>query len=291
MIHKLHIKKPHLKKKPTLITVGILLLVALSYFSYGYFFFQSTDDAYVQAHTSLLAARIPGTVQQVMVDENYKVRQGQLLIQLDDRDNRAARDQAEADLGAATSDAESARIKYERYQKLIKTNAISRQQFDDQAAVYSSQSKKMKSLEAALKTAELRLSYTKIVAPTDGTIGRKSVEPGMVISPGQALLGFVEGHERWVTANFRETELKGVEPGKKARVEVDSISGKTFQGEVESIAPHTGATFALLPPDNATGNFTKVVQRVPVRIKLAGLSPDEVDLLQSGLSAVVTVRK
>jgi membrane fusion protein (multidrug efflux system) len=291
MIHKLHLKKPHLKKKPTIISLGLVGLIAAGYFGYRYFFFQSTDDAYVQAHTSLLAARIPGTVQQVFVDENYKVKQGQTLVQLDDRDYRAARDQAQGDLGSAKADADSSEIKFHRYEKLIGTHSISQQQYDDQAALYFSQAKKVKSLEAALETAELRLSYTRIVAPTDGIIGKKSVEPGMVISTGQALFGFVEGHDRWVTANFRETELDGVDPGKKATVAVDSISGKTFHGEVESIAPHTGATFALLPPDNATGNFTKVVQRVPVRIKLAGLSPEEIDQLQSGLSAVVTVRR
>lgn len=291
MIHKVRFKKPQFRKKPTLIALGALGVAGLLYFGYRHFFFQYTNDAYVQAHTSMIAPRIPGTVERVFVEENNKVRKGQLLVLLDDRDYRAAADQKAGDLASARADAHVAEIKYRRYQKLLSSRSIPRQQYDDAAADFSSKVGKVRSLEAELEAARLRLSYTRIVAPTDGTVGKKSVEPGMVISTGQPLLGFVEGNERWVTANFRETELKGVTPGKKAKVSVDSISGKTFQGEVESIAPHTGATFALLPPDNATGNFTKVVQRVPVRIKLAGLSPQEIDLLQSGLSAEVTVRK
>jgi membrane fusion protein (multidrug efflux system) len=291
MIHHVRFRKPRLKKKPTLIGVGVLVLLVACYVGYRYLFFQSTNNAYVEAHTSLLSARIPGTVERVFVDENFSVKKGDVLILLDDRDYRAAADQAEADLEQARADAENAATKYRRYEKLWKSRSIPEQQYDDQSAEYRSRTKRVASLEAALETAKLRLSYTRIVAPSDGVVGKRSVERGMVITAGQALFGFVEGHLRWVTANFRETELDGVVPGKKAKVKVDSISGRTFTGEVESIAPHTGATFALLPPDNATGNFTKVVQRVPVRIKLAGLSQEDISLLQSGLSAEVSVRK
>ena len=106
-----------------------------------------------------------------------------------------------------------------------------------------------------------------------------------------AFEGFVEAKDRWIMANFKETDLSDFHLGSKATVTVDAIPHKTFAGEVESVSPSTGATFALLPPDNATGNFTKVVQRIPVRIKLKDLQPDEVDHLQAGLSAVVSVNK
>ena len=134
-------------------------------------------------------------------------------------------------------------------------------------------------------------SYTKIIAPSDGIIAKKSVEKGAFVGVGTPLLGFVQAKERWVVANFKETDLASIHIGSKSTVDVDAIPSKTFSGEVESISPSTGATFSLLPPDNATGNFTKVVQRVPVRVKLKDLTNDDVDRLQAGLSAVVSISK
>jgi len=112
----------------------------------------------------------------------------------------------------------------------------------------------------------------------------------MVVPAGQALFGFVSSKDRWVTANFKETQLASIKPGQKVTVEVDAVSGKKFQGEVDSIGSATGSTFTLLPPDNSTGNFTKVVQRVPVKIKLLNLTPADINRLADGLSAVVSVR-
>jgi membrane fusion protein (multidrug efflux system) len=105
------------------------------------------------------------------------------------------------------------------------------------------------------------------------------------------LIGFIDGGSRWVTANFKETEIEGVKVGAKADVDVDAISSRKFHGIVESISSATGATFTLLPPDNATGNFTKVVQRVPVRIRLENLSATDIRILRAGLSAGVKVLK
>jgi membrane fusion protein (multidrug efflux system) len=118
---------------------------------------------------------------------------------------------------------------------------------------------------ANLADAELQLSYTEIVAPAAGRIGRKNLESGNRVQPGQALLALVEP-EAWVTANFKETQLARMEPGQPVRIRVDALPGRIFQGRVESLSPASGAQFALLPPDNATGNFTKIVQRVPVKI-------------------------
>ncbi len=105
------------------------------------------------------------------------------------------------------------------------------------------------------------------------------------------MIGFVDSSERWVTANFKETEIEEVQPGKKVNIDVDAISGKTFAGVVESISSATGATFTLLPPDNATGNFTKVVQRVPVKIRFENITAEEIEALKAGLSAFVKVHK
>lgn len=141
--------------------------------------------------------------------------------------------------------------------------------------------------EAALEVAEVNLGYTRIVAPADGTVGERQVRTGQLVSPGTQVTTFVE-NARWVAANFRETQLTNVKVGDPAEVRIDVYPGKVIKGRVLEIAPASGSQFALLPPDNATGNFTKVVQRVPVKIAL-----DDSLLtaqLRPGLSAVVAVR-
>ena len=141
--------------------------------------------------------------------------------------------------------------------------------------------------EAALQVAQVNLGYTQIFAPADGTVGERQVRAGQLVSPGTQVMTFVE-NIRWVAANFRETQLTNIKVGDPAEVRVDTYPGQVFKGRVLEIAPASGSQFALLPPDNATGNFTKVVQRVPVKIAL-----DDSTLtskLRPGLSAVVTVR-
>lgn len=141
--------------------------------------------------------------------------------------------------------------------------------------------------EAALTGAEVDLGYTRIVAPADGTVGERQVRPGQLVSPGTQVIPFVDT-TRWVAANFRETQLTNVKTGDVAEVRVDIYPGQVIKGQVLEISPASGSQFALLPPDNATGNFTKVVQRVPVKIALedSSLAPR----LRPGLSAEVTVR-
>jgi membrane fusion protein (multidrug efflux system) len=141
--------------------------------------------------------------------------------------------------------------------------------------------------EAGLRAAEVNLSYTRIVAPSDGTVGERQVRQGQLVSPGTQVITFVDS-KRWVQANFRETQLTNVRVGDTAKIRVDTFPGHTVTGKVLEIAPASGSQFALLPPDNATGNFTKVVQRVPVKIALED-SPLVSELLP-GLSVEVTVR-
>jgi membrane fusion protein (multidrug efflux system) len=141
--------------------------------------------------------------------------------------------------------------------------------------------------QAALEAAEINLGYTRIVAPADGTVGERQVRPGQLVSPGTQVIPFV-ADTRWVQANFRETQLTNIRVGDPADIRVDVFPGEVIHGKVLDIAPASGSQFALLPPDNATGNFTKVVQRVPVKIVL----DDATDKarLRPGLSAVVTIR-
>ena len=141
--------------------------------------------------------------------------------------------------------------------------------------------------EAALMVAEVNLGYTRIVAPADGTIGERQVRPGQLVSPGTQVMTFVD-ITRWVAANYRETQLTNIRTGAVAEVRVDTYPGRVFKGRVLEIAPASGSQFALLPPDNATGNFTKVVQRVPVKIALDNSAL--IAQLRPGLSAVVTVK-
>jgi membrane fusion protein (multidrug efflux system) len=141
--------------------------------------------------------------------------------------------------------------------------------------------------QAALEQAELNLQYTKIVAPVTGILNKRNVEPGQVVQSGQPLFSIVNLDDIWVTANFKETQLKNMRPGQKAEIKVDAY-GHSYNGTVESIAGASGARFSLLPPENATGNYVKVVQRIPVRIRIdKGQDPNH--MLRPGMSVVPTV--
>jgi membrane fusion protein (multidrug efflux system) len=142
--------------------------------------------------------------------------------------------------------------------------------------------------KAEFKEAELNLSYTRIYAPSDGYITRKSAEPGNNIQPGQPLMALVALDDAWITANYKESQLTHVKPGQQVGFEVDTYPGQEFRGSVESIMAGTGAAFSLLPPENATGNYVKVVQRIPVRIAIDKTSdPDR--RLRVGMSVVPTI--
>jgi len=143
-------------------------------------------------------------------------------------------------------------------------------------------------LRAAVRQAELNLEYATVKAPARGVVSRKTVEPGQVIQPGQPLMTIVALDAVWITANFKETQLEHVRPGQRVTVQVDGYGGKTFTGKVDSIAAATGARFSLLPPENATGNFVKVVQRVPVKIVL-DQSQDPRQPLRPGMSVTPTI--
>jgi membrane fusion protein, multidrug efflux system len=152
----------------------------------------------------------------------------------------------------------------------------------------SSAQARVEQAKATLTQAQLNLEYTVIKAPVRGIVSKKSVNPGQVIQANQPVMALVQSDEIWVTANFKETQLEHMRPGQRVAIDVDAFGGKDFTGHVDSIAAATGARFSLLPPENATGNFVKVVQRVPVKIVLeAGQDPDH--LLRPGMSVTPTV--
>ncbi len=193
---------------------------------------------------------------------------------------RTTADASTASVTAAKADAAAARARVSSAQAAIESA---------QAAVATA-SAKIEAAEAAVRDAERELSYVEIKAPSDGRIGNKNVERGNRVQVGQALFALIESN-CWIVANFKETQLRQMRPGQLVEIGVDAVDGHAFTGKVDSVAPATGAQFALLPPDNATGNFTKVVQRVPVKIDF---DPETVrgfeDRLSPGLSAVISVR-
>ncbi len=141
--------------------------------------------------------------------------------------------------------------------------------------------------QANLAAVEVNLGYTKIYAPAEGTVGERQVRPGQLVSPGTQVILFV-ALTKWVQANYRETQLTNVKVGDPAELQLDAYPGERIRGKVMEIAPASGSQFALLPPDNATGNYTKVVQRIPVKIALD--DPTVATKLRPGLSVVATVR-
>jgi membrane fusion protein (multidrug efflux system) len=274
-------KKFHFSKRTLIIggaCAGLVLMAVFLYWLHARNFV-STDDAYTTTHVHEISARVAGTVQSVDVDDNQLVKAGQKLVGLDQRDFKVAVEQARATLfqrratvAQARANLDHAQADYDRFTKLSHEKVVSKQDLDNATAALrtgkgamDAATADLAAAEAALHNAELQLSYTTVIAPADGVIGKKTVETGERIQPGQALMAVVERNV-WVLGNFKETQLARMRVGQHVDVKIDAIPDHIFSAHVDSLQPGTGATFALLPPDNATGNFTKIVQRVPVKI-------------------------
>jgi len=198
---------------------------------------------------------------------------------------------AVADEQRFAAQAASRKADLEQAKTALRSNEIAVESERRSKAVLESQEQQLiadlHAKEAALAVAKINLGYTKIVAPADGTVGERQVRPGQLVSPGTQVVTFV-ADTKWVQANYRETQLTNVKVGDPAEIRIDQFPGKVFRGKVAEIAPASGSQFALLPPDNATGNFTKVVQRIPVKIAFDDSSP--ASSLRPGLSVDATVR-
>jgi len=283
--------------------------------------YETTDDATIEAHVIEVSPKVSAHVKAVHFDDNYQVKRGDLLIELDPRDfdvnlasaqanlasakgklaqaeaqqnvAQAGIGQTKADLASSQATADNAQADLKRNEQLYQTHVIDRREYDSSvaqaksdianvesnakkvtsqeaqvqlaAAQYSAASAAEKQAEAQLRQAELQLSYTQIYAPFDGRVTKKSVEPGDYVQPGQTLFSLVPP-EVWVIANFKETQLKNMRAGQPVSIQVDAAPGHDFKAHVDSFQGGTGGRFTLLPPENATGNFVKVVQRVPVKI-------------------------
>jgi membrane fusion protein, multidrug efflux system len=194
---------------------------------------------------------------------------------------RASREAAEAAVHGAEKAIDAARAR-------LAQARTGREQVDIVSARAASAAAKVEMARAAVEQAKLNLSYTEVKALVAGVVSRKTIEVGQVVQPGQPLLALVPLDDVWVTANFKESQLKAIRPGQAAEVAVDAYGGRTFRGRVDSIGAATGSRFSLLPPENATGNYVKVVQRIPVKIVLEpGQNADH--LLRPGMSVVPAV--
>lgn len=334
-------------RKLVLLTVLACALGGGSYAGWQYWtvgrFFVSTDDAYVQADISVLAAKISGYLDAVPIVNGQSVKKGDVIARLDDGDYRlalqAAKDklatqkstiariarqteaaqaqvqQAAAQIEAAKADAVRAANDYSRATQM-QADFVAKSKLDQTKAdrdrteaavkgadaaliaakanvdVLAAQKREAESLAAELSTAVDRaqrdLDFTVIHAPFDGVVGNKAVEAGAYVGPGTRVAALVPLQSVRIDANFKETQLAHVKPGQRVEIAVDAYPDRRIVGEVESFSPASGTVFSLLPTDNATGNFTKIVQRLPVRVHV----PEDVareGLLRPGLSVVVRV--
>ncbi len=320
---------------------------AIAYYGHDYWtngrYLETTDDAYVKADSTIIAPKVSGYIAKVLVGDNERVRAGQLLARIDDRDFKAALDQARADVAAAEASVRNLDAQLELQQPIIEQSTADvsaadanlkfaqeeRARYDDLMKSGSGTIQRAQQTDAALRAsnaqlqhaksgllaaqrkvevlttqraqataqleraravadqAQLNLSYTEITAPVDGTVGARSLRVGQYVQAGTQLMAVVPLDAVYVIANFKETQLTHVRAGQPVELHVDSFRNRTLRGHVDSLSPASGLEFALLPPDNATGNFTKIVQRVPVKIVLDDHSLT--GLLRPGMSAVPTV--
>ena len=328
--------------------IALLAIGAVGYFGYEYWtvgrFTVTTDDAYVQAYNTTLAAKVSGYLASVPVTDNTVVHAGDVIATIDDGDYRLAVDsarekvatqtatiarmghqieaqqaavaQAKTQLTSAQAGQTRTQLELERQINLVARDASSRQLLEQaqanrdqavaavqgaQAAIESAAANvdvlkgqqqeavsTLDELKTSLAKAERDLSFTVIRAPIDGVIGNRAMQTGDFVQTGQRVASLVPLDDVFINANFKETQVARLRPGQTASIAVDALPEHTIEGTIESFSPASGAVFSLLPPDNATGNFTKIVQRVPVRIRVPADVAGE-RLLRPGMSVVVSV--
>jgi membrane fusion protein, multidrug efflux system len=333
----------------SLMIAGVALLLAgTAWFGFDYVtvgrFMVSTDDAYVRANNTTLGAKVSGHVADFLVEDNARVRAGDVIARIDDGDYRLAVDaarekaatqeatvdrfdrqiqaqratveQTKAQLVSARAGQARMQSEYDRQQALAGKEFASKQTLEqalanrDQAVaavrsaeaaidgaeatvgVLQAQKEEAVRLVAELKTAlakaERDLAFTEIRAPVDGVIGNRAVQVGDYVQTGQRVAALVPLADVFIDANFKETQLTRLRPGQPVSIKVDALPGEAIDGVVVSVAPASGSVFSLLPPDNATGNFTKIVQRLTVRVQVPADVADRGEL-RPGMSVVVAV--
>jgi len=250
-------------------------------------YYLSTDDAYVNANIVQIAPRVTGKVVRLYVVNNQYVKKNDPLFDIDPEPFQLAVNSAQAELALATAELDNAANTQTRVLALVKKKFLSPQDGDNAIANYKTALAKVEQAKAQLAQADLNLRYTKITAPTSGWVTNVTVREGGIVSENDALFVLISDNEFWVDANFKETELEKVRTTQTATIVADMYPHHSFQGVVESISGGAGTVFSLLPPQNATGNWVKVTQRVPVRVHI--LNPDPHFPLRIGTSVTVTL--
>jgi membrane fusion protein (multidrug efflux system) len=279
------------KKKKAILIVGAVVAVGLLI---GYFYNSyrtthiTTDDAFVEGNIHTIAARVGGNVKTVAVTDNQPVVRGDLLVELDPADYRSKAEAARANLDLQRATLRLAEIERKRAKALYDENVNSADRFDKAVSTHEISLAQVKLAEEQLRQAELNVGYTRVIAPAAGYITRKSVQTGNQVKDGQPLMAVVELDNLYIVANYKETEMEHIRPGQPVRITVDAYSGSVLTGKVDSIMAGTGVSFSLFPAENATGNYVKIVQRIPVKIVLDP-GADKDHLLRVGMSVVPTV--
>jgi membrane fusion protein (multidrug efflux system) len=334
------------KKAPWVATAIMLSMGGLGaayWYGYGQYY-ESTDNAYLAGEITNISSKVSGYIAKSYVSDNQRVKQGDLLAQIDSRDYQAALNQADAHLNVVKagvqnliakqalqrtqiiqvqSHVDSAQAEYDRaagqdarIRSLLKSKFTSQDEVDrvlaqqkvalavldeakaslvashEQMVVIASEITQAQAsvaeAQAQREQALIDLGHTNIYAPIDGVIGKRAVRIGMLVQRGAQLMSLVSDAQVWIEANFKETQIGRIHKGQRVELTLDAYPGKVVAGVVDSFSPATGAKFALLPPENATGNFTKIVQRVPVKIVIddeRGLDA----MLFPGLSVTATI--
>jgi len=324
--------------------VIIALIAVIGYWLFERLKYETTDNAYLKTNIVLLSPKVQGYVTRLFIDDNQSVRQGDVLVVIDDRDYLARVTLAEANMnavaahikslqlmkisqqdhiGSAKANIVAAQVRAEqinkdltRFKNLLKHGSATKQSLDSMQSRFKQAIAELSSLQSQLaesknqlitldadineaqarfistraqwQLAKLDLSNTRVTAPVDGIIGHRGVQLGQLVRPGMTLAYLVENRKIWVLANFKETQLEELRIGQPVLITVDAYPNLQLQGKVDSFSPASGAEFSILPAENATGNFTKIVRRVPVKIVFDANS--DTRLLKSGLSVEVKVK-
>jgi membrane fusion protein (multidrug efflux system) len=284
-------KKRSLKKRLFVLAVFLIVFGALIY---GYWYFNlrgfvSTDDAFIDGDLISISSKMLGRISDLTVDEGDRIQTDQLLVVLDDSDLQAEKAQVEANLDLAQQNVLLARVNvqktqgdFDRAKSQFKNHVIPAEQFDHitkalemARAQYNIELARVRAAEARLHVIETQLANTRITTPISGVIAKKWSLPGDVVQPGQAIFTVYNTDQIWITANFEETKVAAIHPGDPVEISVDAYNDHKFGGKVLMIGAAAASEFSLIPPNNASGNFTKVTQRIPVKISVEQRSPNQ----------------
>lgn len=276
------------KLKITLVVSScVILLIIIALFILHAKCYVETDNAYVNANMIKVAAQVSGRVERVNVANNQFVKAGTLLFELDSVPFKTALDKERAQLDIKEAELKNAQINTKRVLSLVQDKVLSAKDRDEaiknlQVALASVQLSK-----AIVTQTTLDLTNSKVFAVTDGYITNMSLCVGNMVSASEPLFVLISNQKYWIDANFKETELKNIKIGQKVKIVVDMYPAYKFRGEVESISGGSGSAFSLLPPQNATGNWIKITQRVPIKIHV--VNPDPKYPLKIGTTATVII--